>query len=339
MANPNQNESGKKRGIKSYLPLIIIVLVVVIAGSLWYKEYTKYISTDDAYVDSDKVNVSSKTMGRIAVMHFSEGDAVKQGELVVELDSSELSSQKAQAISLKNQAIAGQKQAEARLAFDKTNIKIIEIGLEKAKDDYKRAEEQFSGGVITSEKMDNVSKALEVAKAQMESAKSQLEVSRAQLASSEAAVKSSDSQISIVETQLKNTKIFAPADGVLARRWMLPGDIAQPGQAIFTISKNQNLWITVYLEETKLGDVKTGQDVKFTIDAYGDRQFKGKVFYIASNTASQFSLIPPNNASGNFTKVTQRVPLKVSIDGLEDGGKLEDLNLLAGMSAVIKIVR
>jgi membrane fusion protein (multidrug efflux system) len=120
---------------------------------------------------------------------------------------------------------------------------------------------------------------------------------------------------------------------------MLPGDIAQPGQSVFTISKNQQLWITVYLEETKLGEIHLGQDVVFTVDAFSGKKFHGKVFFIGSNTASQFSLIPPSNASGNFTKVTQRVPLKVSIDSLEDGGSTAGLNLLAGMSVVIKIVR
>jgi membrane fusion protein, multidrug efflux system len=120
---------------------------------------------------------------------------------------------------------------------------------------------------------------------------------------------------------------------------MLTGDIAQPGQSVFTISKNNQLWVTVYIEETKLGMIHPGQDVIFTIDAYGDRKFLGKVFFIGSNTASQFSLIPPSNASGNFTKVTQRVPLKVSIDRLQDGGSLTGMNLLAGMSALIKIVR
>ncbi len=339
MAKTNQEAGEKKKGIRSYLPLTIIILVVVITGSLWYKEYSRYISTDDAYIDSDKVNVSSKIMGRISVLHAREGDFVRQDSLLVELDSTELSAQKAQVRSLRSQAITGKKQAAAKLSFDKINIKVIEIALEKANDDYKRAKQQFSGGVITQEKMDNSSRVLDVAKAQWESAKAQLEVSRTQVEAAEAAVNSAESQIAIVETQLKNTRIYAPSDGVLARRWMLDGDIAQPGQSIFTISKNQVLWISVFLEETKLGDVKLGQDVVFTVDAYGDKKFFGKVFFIASNTASQFSLIPPSNASGNFTKVTQRVPLKVSIDSIETGETIGDLNLLSGMSAVIKIVR
>jgi membrane fusion protein (multidrug efflux system) len=166
MAKTNQADGGKKKSFKAYLPLIIIILFVVTFGVLWYKEYSKYISTDDAYIDSDKVNVSSKIMGRISFLHANEGDLVKEGTLLVELDSTELLAQKAQAISIRNQSLAGKKQAEAKLALDRTNIKIIEINLEKAQEDFDRAQQQFTGGVITKEKMDNVAKALETAKAQ-----------------------------------------------------------------------------------------------------------------------------------------------------------------------------
>lgn len=339
MEQKTQSKEGKKTWLRSYLPLIIIVIVIVTAGSLWYKQYLKYITTDDAYVDTDKVNVSSKVMGRVIALHADEGNLVKEGDLLVELDSSEILSQKEQIISMRNQAIAGKNQAVAKLAFDEQNTKVIRINLDKAQDDFKRAQEQFTGGVITQEKMDNVSKALDIAKAQWNAANSQLAVSRSQIASSEAAIKTAMAQIAVVETQLQNMKIFAPANGIIAKRYLLPGDIAQPGQAVFTISKNEKIWVLVNLQETKLSGVHLGQDVLFTIDTYEDKEFKGKVFYIGNATASQFSLIPPNNASGNFTKVTQRVPLKISIDSLEDGGSLADLHILPGMSAVIKIIR
>ncbi len=119
----------------------------------------------------------------------------------------------------------------------------------------------------------------------------------------------------------------------------MPGDIAQPGQSIFSIVNDQKLWVSVFLEETKLETLHIGQPVLFTIDTYPDATFMGKIFTIGSNTASQFSLIPASNASANFTKVTQRVQLKVSIDGMTDGKKLSDYRILSGMSAIVKIIR
>ena len=173
----------------------------------------------------------------------------------------------------------------------------------------------------------------------MDAADAQLKVAKAQVASAYAAVESAGAQIGVVESQLKNTRLFAPTDGVIAKRWLLPGDIASPGQSIYSIYNDHEYWVLVNLEETKLHGINLGQEAKFTIDAFPDAEFTGKIYYIGSSTASQFSLIPPNNASGNFTKITQRVPLKISILNVDTDKKLQDYNFMAGMSAVIKIVR
>jgi len=157
--------------------------------------------------------------------------------------------------------------------------------------------------------------------------------------SAEAAVKSASAQIGVIESQLKNTRLYSPTDGIIARRWLLPGDITQAGQSIFTIYNDHKYWVEINLEETKLANIHTGQAAKFTIDAYPGVTFHGKVEYIGSNTASQFSLIPPNNASGNFTKITQRVEIKISIDSVEPGNDLKKYSFLAGMSVVVKIIK
>jgi len=119
----------------------------------------------------------------------------------------------------------------------------------------------------------------------------------------------------------------------------LPGDVTQPGQSVFTITNNNKLWVVAYLEETKIADVHKGQKTFFSVDAYPDVVFNGTIFSLGSNTASQFSLIPPNNASGNFTKVTQRIPVKISIDKTENNKPLSSYDILAGMSVVVKIIK
>jgi membrane fusion protein (multidrug efflux system) len=119
---------------------------------------------------------------------------------------------------------------------------------------------------------------------------------------------------------------------VIARKWILEGDVVQPGQPIFTIFDMKNIWITAQFEETRLALVTMGAQVEISVDTYPDIKFSGKIIQIGSNTASQFSLIPPNNASGNFTKVTQRVPVKISI---EKGNS--NVNLLPGMSVEVRV--
>lgn len=331
--------SNVKKDWKVYLPLAVVIIAVVVGGIYWYIDYTSYLKTDDAYVASDNISVSSKIMGRISHLYVEEGDSVKRGQLVAELDSADLLAQKKQIIAGKVQTEANKIQAEAKYQYDEKNIKVMQIALEKSKDDFDRSKTQYAGGVVTKEQFDHSKKAMETAQAQCDAAKAQLLVSKSQIRTADAAIVSADAQIGVVSTQLTNTKLYAPADGVVAKRWLLPGDIAQPGQSIYTVNNNSKFWILVYLEETKMEKLHLGQNALFTLDTYPDVTFKGKIFTVGSTTASQFSLIPPNNASGNFTKVTQRVAVKISIDATEGGEKLSSFNFMTGMSAVVKIVK
>jgi len=333
-----QKETSNSR-LKIYIPLVLIVILVFSAIWYWYRDYSMYISTDDAHIESDNVQIGPKMLGRIAKLYPIEGDTVKKGALLVELDSLDLLAQKGQIQAMLVQANAQMEQAKAKLNYDNGSIKVFEVASEKAKEDFERAKLQVAGDVITKEVFDHLKKAYETATAQLEAAKTQLSVTRAQIESANAAVGYSNAQIKVIETTLTNTKLYAPFDGVIAKRWLLAGDIVQPGQAIFSLAGQNFRWVIVYLEETKLSEIHLNQTAKFTVDAFGDREFRGKVFSIGASTASLFSLIPANNASGNFTKITQRVPVKVSIDSDEKGLDVRKLSILPGMSAVVKILK
>ncbi|ADQ78426.1 secretion protein HlyD family protein [Paludibacter propionicigenes WB4] len=329
----------KKKDWKIYIPLGAVILLVVIGSIYWYIDYASYIKTDDAVVASDNVSVSPKIMGRISKQYVEEGDSVKEGQLLAEIDSVDLLAQKQQVLASKVQTEANKVQTEAKYQFDQKNIKVLEIALEKAKEDFARSKAQYSGGVTTKEQYEHSLKTQETAQAQLDAAKAQLLVSKTQIKSAETAIASAQAQIGVISTQLSNTRLYAPVSGVVAKRWLLAGDIAQPSQSIYTINNNSKFWILVYLEETKMETLHVGQKAKFTLDTYPDVVFTGKVFTVGSTTASQFSLIPPNNASGNFTKVTQRVAIKISIDGTEGQKQLSSFKLLTGMSAVVKIIK
>ncbi len=329
----------KEKSSKVYIPLILVIILILGGGIKWYIDYSKYINTDDAHVEADNVAVSSKILGRISHLFAEEGDSVKQGQLLVVLDSMDLTAQKSQAVAGKVLAEAAVVQAEAKYQYDLTSNKVLEISLKKAQDDFDRAKNQFKGDVITQEQYDHAVKGVEIAQAQLQAAKSQAKVSGAQINSTQAAVASAEAQINVIQSQLNNTRLFAPNSGVIGKRWLMPGDIAQAGQSIFTIVNDSKLWVSIFLEETKLENLHIGQQAIFSLDTYPGVIFTGKIFTISSNTASQFSLIPANNASGNFTKVTQRVQIKISIDGTQGGKSLTNYHILSGMSAVVKIVR
>jgi membrane fusion protein, multidrug efflux system len=327
------------RRIRAYIALILVLLALTFFGYKWYKNYTAFEKTDDAYVDADRVSVSSKMMGRIMKLYASEGDSVKTNQLLVELDSTDLLAQEKQAQASILQAEAATNQAKAKLEFDQKSQKVQEVMLARAKEDLDRATIQLKGNVITQEQYDHTKKSYETAEAQLDATTAQLDVSKSMIESSKRTINLAESQVNTIKTQMQNTHIYAPSTGRIAKRWLLPGDVTQPGQAIYTITKDDSLYITAYFEETKISGLHIGSKVLFTIDAFPDVNFTGTITYMASNTAAQFSLIPPNNASGNFTKVTQRIPIRISILGWDHKDKYPNMKIFAGMSAFIKIPR
>ncbi|MCU7494597.1 MAG: HlyD family secretion protein [Ignavibacteria bacterium] len=296
---------------KRVLIPLFIFLVLVALGIYWYMGQQGYISTDDAYIDGNKATLSSKMLGRIDSLAADEGDTVKVDEKLVMLDRSDLQAQG--------------KSAAASINNAQESITLAKVNLEKAKDDFQRAKSQFQNNIIPKEQYDHAARALEAAQAEYN-----ISVSR---------VGTAKAQLGVIQTNLLNGIILSPMNGVIAKRWVLAGDVVQPGQPIYTIYDTKNIWITAQLEETKVSSIKPGDYAEIDIDAYPDQKFYGKVFQIGSNTASQFSLIPPNNASGNFTKVTQRVPVKISIEGrTADSRKTQGkFALLPGMSAEVRI--
>jgi membrane fusion protein (multidrug efflux system) len=339
MEKEKNQGSSKLRKLRAYILLGLVVSAVIVVGWYYYLQYTRYYSTDDAYIDADRVSVSSKILGRIMKIQSQEGDTVLMGQLLVELDSSDLVAQRKQAVAMRDQAIASVTQATARYELDQKSTRVQEINVDKAKEDLDRATVQYDGKVISKEQFDHISKAYDAAVAQLEASRAQLVVGKTQVESASLTIRTATAQIGMIETSLSNTKIFAPAGGRIAKRWLLPGDVVQPGQSVYTITKNSLLWVLAFYEETKVGGIRDKQKAEYTVDAFPGVKFLGKVFDIGTNTAAQFSLIPPNNASGNFTKVTQRIPIKISIDQCNSMDTTVMHRLVSGMSVVVKIYK
>ncbi len=291
--------------------VVIPFALLVIAGLgftwYWYTNLRDFVSSDDAYIDANRVSISSKILGRIAKLNADEGDSVTAGEVLVQLDDADLRAQ--------------MEQADAALTFSQESVKLAKVNLSRAQDDFARAEQQFKDAVITREQYDHSRHALDAARAELSIALSRVGTARA--------------QVGVVRTQLDNCVIASPVAGKIARRWLLPGDVAQPGQPVFSVYDRSQIWVTANLEENDLHDVRVGEDVSINVDTYPGHRFDGKVFQIGSSTAAQFSIIPPNNASGNFTKVTQRVPVKISI--AEQDNPDPPAVLLPGMSVEVKV--
>lgn len=286
---------------------IIVIAAVIIGGINWYKSQLGFVSTDDAFIDADRLELSSQILGRIVELNFAEGDTVIKGQLVAKLDSAEI--------------ISRLNQAKTAFANAKIAIPLAQINLDKAKLDFNRAKIQIESKIIPQADFDNAQNRLAAAEAGLKISQSQ--------------VKAAQAQIEVIETQLENTKIFASMSGVIAKKWTLIGDIVQPGRPIYSIYNIEGLWVTAEVEETDINSLTLGDNVEIDVDSYPNYKFSGEILKIGTNTAAQFALILPSNASGNFTKVTQRIPVKISIHN--DSGKDLKFGLLPGMSVEVKI--
>jgi membrane fusion protein (multidrug efflux system) len=304
MADDKIEKPIKKSGISK--PLIIIVLLVAAIGLgifFYFFNNTGTVYTDDAYIAADRVDLSSEILARMDTLLVNDGDTVRVNQLIAILSDSTVRAQKEEAITQK-------KLAQQSLSVNRINLK-------QAQQNYDRAVIQYKNSVIPEATFQNYQNAFELAKSQLQVA--------------ETNIKSIDAQINVLETQLSKTRVYSPMEGIVAKRWALPGDVLQPGQSIISIYSLQNIWVLGNFAETNINNMKVGQPATITVDAYPNTIFKGKVIEIGGSTASEFSLIPPNNASGNFTKVTQRVPIKISIDPVD--GK----SLKAGLSAEVTV--
>jgi membrane fusion protein (multidrug efflux system) len=286
-----------------------LAIVAVVVGGYWYLFLRGFVSTDDAYIHGNNVSISAKMLGRIVDLAVGEGDSVSAGQVVTVLDSTDLKAQ--------------EKHARAAVETAQKSADLARVGVQRATDDFDRASVQFEGNVIPKEEFQHARQALEAAQAQLQLALAQVTLAQAQLG--------------VVESQLNNTKILAPFNGIVARRWVILGDIVQPGQPIFSVYESSNVWVIANFEETKLSSIRTGDLAQLSVDAFPGRNFEGKVLFIGAAAASEFSLIPPNNASGNFTKVTQRVPVKLTIREVTSPSTQEPARLLPGMSVTVKI--
>jgi len=287
------------------IPALAAVLVLALAAGYWLIRLRDYVATDDAYIDADRASISAKMLGRVAALDVDEGDTVRQGQLLVRLDDTDLRAQLAQ--------------ARAGLALAENSVTLASVGLQRTQEDFTRIAELFKEGHSTQEQYDHTQKAAEAARADQAIARSKVAAAAA--------------QVNVVAAQLGYTTVTAPFDGIVAKRWVLPGEVVQPAQPMLTIYDLRRVWVTANLEENKIHRVRIGDRVEVSVDAVPGRRFTGTVAQIGRYAASQFALIPVDNTSGNFTKVTQRIPLKVVLDAGSIGG----VPLSPGTSAEIRI--
>lgn len=278
-----------------------------ISGIVYYKLH--YTWTNDALIDGYAVDSSANVTEKVIDLFAEEGDEVRKGQLLAVLRN--------------NVPLAQKDEAIAKVEAAKQDVFLKESSYLKIRNDYERALKGIQDRIITAEDFDHKEKDYYIAEAALELSKANLEVAQKELKT--------------IDARLLHYQIIADQDGIVAKRWVWPGDVVLEGQSLYTIYDLKNIWILANLEERRLRKVRLGSKVKIHIDAYPWQFFNGTVFSINGASAAKFTLIPQNNATGNYTKVEQRVPVKISIDIPKDYPKDKPLYLFPGMSAEVFI--
>lgn len=300
---------------RSYtIPLLIALtsaaaLAVIVLGLFWFFSWSHYVWTNDANIEGYATDLGANVTERVIGVFADEGDYVQQGQLIVQLEN--------------NVPLANKAKAEAEIISLEQEILVKQAYMEKLRNDYIRAEEGIQDSVISAQDFDHRQKDFEMAAAELQYSLANLETARKNL--------------EVIEAKLTHYSIHAPENGTIVKRWIWYGDVTSPGQSMFTMYNLDEVWVLARLEEEKIGHVRLGSKVDITIDAYPGFTFSGEVFAIKGAAASEFALVPQNNATGNYTKVAQRIPIKISVRKPENFPEDKPLYLFPGMSVEVWI--
>jgi len=333
-SSQDNNEPQRKRPGKKPLVILAIVVVIMLLVGLWFWFTTRNIeTTDDAFTEGDAVTIAPKAAGYVVKLLVKDNQRVKQGDLLVEIDPRDTSAQRDQAKAQLGLAQAQLHQAQAQLALSRVQYPAqrdqaladqakAQANLLNAQADYRR-QRGVDPRATSQRNIDTAAAQLRSAEAQLQSAKAQVEVAsqvqlqiRQQETNVEARqqqVEQAQAQLNTAELNLSYTQVRAPYDGFVTKRNVQVGTLVQAGTALFSLV-SQDIWINANFKESQLARMNPGDKVDISIDAWPDMKLEGHVDSVQMGSGSRFSTFPAENATGNYVKIVQRVPVKIVID-------------------------
>ncbi|MBV8465964.1 MAG: HlyD family secretion protein [Burkholderiales bacterium] len=323
-------------------------------GYHWWHAHN-YVDTDNAQIEGHIVPIAAKVGGYVAKVNVSDNQPVADGNLLVKIDDRDYGARLSQAeadlkIAISNaggkdtagQAEAQVSYAQASAAAASSAVAQAEANAEHAHNELVRIRSLAAKGMASASALDGAEAAARAADSQLKTSRDtasaagqQIGVAGAGLKSAQAKVDSVRAQRDLAAIQFNDTNVVAPANGVVSKKAVEVGQLVQPGQTLMYVVPMNDLWVVANLKETEVGHVREGQPVSVEVDAYPGKKFTGKVDSFSAATGAKFALLPPDNASGNFTKVVQRVPVKVKLD--EFDAKTTPLRPGMSVTATIKV--
>ena len=355
---------SKRKKLLGYFALIVIIAAILYA--IWAVFFNHSISTDNAYVGAENAQITSMVSGQVAKVLVTDTAQVKQGDILVEIDNRDatiaLAQAKAELAKAKRQyqqssANSSSLSSQVIVRDDEINSAKAQVAkaqtdVDKAKQDYDRRASLAATGAISKEELTSAQSALHtaqanlnVAQAGLSQAESNRKAAMSNLAANDALIKGTDedtlpdvlvaqAKVEQAQLDLDRTVIRAPVDGVVARRNIQVGQRVAPGTVMMSVVPISQLYVDANFKESQLAKVRVGQTATLTSDLYGDDvEYHGKVIGFSGGTGAAFALIPAQNATGNWIKVVQRLPVRIALDPKE----LADHPLRVGLSMEAKV--
>ncbi len=328
-------QNGRQRVRK--LAFVALTCVVVVGAAAWALHWLLanrgFERTDDAYVSADLVQITSQITGTVLAVNVRDTQTVRRGAVLVALDPADAQI-----------ALAS---AEAHLATSVRNVRGLfaqrdglraqiaqrESDLSRVQSDLDRRENLLADGAVSGEELSHARDAVAVARAALDGARQQLNATEVQIQGTtietHPAVLGAEAKVRNAALALRRTQLRAPVDGVISQKVVQVGERIAAGTPLMVVVPLQGAWVDANFKEAQLGDMRIGQPVTLTADLYGDAvEFHGKLAGLAAGSGSAFALLPAQNASGNWIKIVQRVPVRIALDQ----GQLQQHPLRVGLS-------
>jgi membrane fusion protein, multidrug efflux system len=329
---PAQSAPAPKRNPRRFVLAALLLAVLVAGGGFgwrWWAIGRYEITTDNAYLNSDKVTIAPRIAGALAQVFVTDNQPVRRGDTLAQIDdrehrvllaSAEAEAEKASAELLSVGANLAQQRAQVESArADLANADAALTFSQQEFGRYQNLRQAGSGSIQREQQADSDLRqrraARDKAQAALEAAQQQVENLKAQEAGARAAIDVARARVEQAKLNLEYTKIVAPVDGVVGDRSLRPGQYLTAGTNLLTIvPMGSSIYLVANFKETQTGAISVGNRVSFTLDAFGDHVFAGRVESFSPGTGAQFALLPTENATGNFTKIVQRVPVRIALD-------------------------
>lgn len=335
---PAQNGGWKR--ILGFTAGAVVLAALIVGGTVYWLNARHYESTDDAFVDAYSTQIAPRVAGQVTKLLFADNQHVSAGQTLVLIDPRDYQAKLDQAKAQQASAEATVRQAQAQVVVQQANVdqasanvQVAQADLVQARQDYDRFQ-AINPHAVTRQQIDAATATFHAAQAKLEAARQTVDGARAQVSAAQAQVLAAQASLQqaaantrAAELQLSYCTIVAPVAGIVTHRSVDAGNYVSAGQPLFALVQDDR-WVTANFKETQLADIRPGQNVDLSIDAVPSVTFHGKVDSFQAGTGTVFSTLPAENATGNYVKIVQRLPVKIVFDDK----RVKDYPLAPGMS-------